>query len=362
MSWSDEASQWLCAGTKRISIIENDALQTDGMISVFCRGDRSENRMSSSRWSGGSNSGECCLHVIITDGVHTFYKSVVSKDIRHMVSEEGKELEKVTSILLRSDDETFKVSYRRVEGQIFGGIDDSKKTTSVKVSIRKTCLNSIVRPVLESRLDNICHSCYDDLPLFARNALPEEMSQTESSSGLAIAVMSGDTINELHREIDALRAKNKQLETNNLLWKSTAEKLSNQWEAEKSELTDRFLTLFNEHKARHIETQRELDRLKGKRQRTTATERTCGTVSNRNNRQSTSKELLPDDEDEHDYAIYGEEEVARLAAGPDMKPKAQKRNNLSQGSGFFNPHTGATEFDDPKELFSSSEDEDMKTS
>lgn len=280
-----------------------------------------------------------------------------------MASDDGQELETAKSILLRPDGEIFrmgeifKVSYKRVEGQLFGGSYDSKNTTSVKVSIRKTCANSVVRPVWEGQLNNICHTCYDDLPLFARCALPEEMNQTKSSSGLSFPLMLGDTIKKLQKEIDALRTENKQLETNTLRWKSTSEKLSNQWESEKSDLTDRFLTLFNEHKARHVETQKELDHLKGKKQRTEGTV----TSNNRSSSARRSRASFPDDEDEHDYVTYGNDEVNRLAAGPNLKRRSKDRKpaaSLTQDSGFVNPHTGAREYSNTQELFSSDEDAD----
>mmetsp|Transcript_3955 Transcript_3955/g.8720 ORF Transcript_3955/g.8720 Transcript_3955/m.8720 type:complete len:296 (-) Transcript_3955:235-1122(-) len=290
-----------------------------------------------------------------------------------MSYEEGKGLEKVRSIVLRPDDETFKVSYKRVKGQLVGRGYDSMNTTSIKVSIRKTCINNIVRPVWEGQLDNICHSCYDDLPLFVRNALPGEMNQM-SSSGLSFSVMLGDSIYKLHNEIDALRTKNKQLEVNTLRWKSTTDKLSNQWETEKSELTHRFLTLFNQHKARHVETQNELDRLKGKRPRTECADTNVGEKSSR--QRNNDREILPDDEDEHDYATYDNAMVARLAAGhpssmkrrakdhemkkqPKASVKQERQNSGSQGSNcYVNPHTGAMECTDIKELFSSSSDDD----
>lgn len=301
-----------------------------------------------------------------------------------MASEEGEELEKVTSILLCPDDEIFKVSYKWVRGQLVGGSRDSESTTSVKVSIRKTCINNIVRPVWEGQLDNICHSCYDHLPLFARNALPGD-TQTDSSSGLSFSVMLGDAIKKLHNKIHVLRTRNEQLEANTLRWKSTADKLSNEWESEKSELTDRFLTLFNEHKAQYVETKKELDRLKGNR---SCTERSDKAISNRNSHQRTNKQTLSDDEDEHDYADYDDELVARLAKGAsstqrrastddDKKPMVSLKRKLQTshttehggrvprhhrhvgGGGFVNPHTGATEFSNPKDLFSSSEDEGM---
>ena len=115
-----------------------------------------------------------------------------------MTSEDGQQLQEVKSILLRPDDDVYKVSYKRLRGQIVGGTNDSKNTTSIRVSIRKTCLNNIVRPVWEGQLNNIAVACYDDLPLFARHALPE-FDQTDASSGLSFSLMLGDTINKLHK-------------------------------------------------------------------------------------------------------------------------------------------------------------------
>jgi hypothetical protein len=262
----------------------------------------------------------------------------------------------VTSVLLRDDDESFKVNYKRVEGQIVGGSLDSKNTTSVLVSIRKTCLNSIVRTVWEGHLNDICHSCYNDLPSFLRRA----HSETAKSSGLAFPILLGDTINKLHKEIDSLRSENKRLDENNLLWKSTAEKLSNQWETEKSELTERFLTLFNEHKARHLKTRKELEHLQAKQQKSDHTSNRLGFRK--------SRDKLPDDEDLHDYVTYNNEEVDRLAEGRSLKrsstndAKMRIQSQSQTSSGFVNPHTGAMEFSHPKELFSSDEDdESMKT-
>ena len=110
--------------------------------------------------SRGRNWYACFLSIDLS---HLKY-SIHRKDIRHISSDDGNELEKVTSVLLRDDDESFKVHYKRVEGQIVGGSLDSKNTTSVLVSIRKTCLNSIVRTVWEGQFDDICHTCFDDLP------------------------------------------------------------------------------------------------------------------------------------------------------------------------------------------------------
>lgn len=365
-----EGSHWICTGTKRISIAEIDSSPADGTISVYCRPRNnaddgvSVRRSPASRLSSG---GDDCLHVMITDGANTFYESIARKDIRHIVSEVDQQLDKVASILLYPDGEIFKVSYKRVRVQLLGGSHDSKNATSVKVSVRKTCMNNIVRPVWEGILNDICHYHYDDLPLFARNALPDVMNQSECSSGLSFSVMLGDTINKLHKEIDALRTKNKQLETNTLRWKSTSDKLSNQWENEKSELTDRFLTLFNEHKARHVETKKELDQLKTSRQRN---EPISGTS---NNRSSLGKSVeMPDHEDEHDVAEYDDEMVKRLAAGPSStkrrsnarepvaSQKQKRQNSDSQTRGNLNPHNGIREYDNTQDAFSSDEEDDMK--
>lgn len=372
-----------CTGTKRISINEGEYSSADGdaQISIYqyfppddndcCNSGRRSpaSRMSSGSTNSASNrlsiestSDHDCLHVFITDGVHTFYSGIISKDIRHMPSEaeEGNELHAVSAILLRPDDEVFKVSYKRQRGQLFGGTNDSKNTTSIMVSIRKTCLNNVVRPVWEGSMTNIRHCFRDDLPLCARNALPES-AQSDSASGLASSLMLGDTINKLHREIDALRTENKQLEANTLRWKSTSEKLSNQWEDEKSELTANFLTLFNEHKARHVETYKELERLKGKKLRIGGGLGDAA-VSNRSGRKS--YDSVYQDDDAQDFATYNAAEIDRLASGPGVKKRgaggAVKKPDvpLSQASGFRNPHTGAKEYTNVQELFSSDEDDD----
>ena len=281
--------------------------------------------------------------------------SIQRRDVRHISSDDGNELEKVTSVLLCDEDESFKINYKRIEGQIVGGSLDSKNTTSVLVSIRKTCLNNVVRTVWEGQFDDICHSYHDELPLFLRRAL----TNSSKSSSLAFPILLGDTINELQKEIDELRSENKRLDETSLLWKAASEKLSNQWETEKSELTERFLILFNDHKARHAETRKELEHLKGKKHRND------DTISNRLGSRK-SRDLMPDDEDEHDYVTYNNEEVDRLAegrsfkSGAHTKPKSIESQN-GGGSGFVNPHTGAMEYSNPKDLFSSDEDDSMET-
>lgn len=304
----------------------------------------------------GRLSGECLgvangdLHVMMTDGAQTYYKIIQSNDIRHMPSEGGgKVLDRVASVLLHPNDETCKVSYKRMRG----GSQDSNDTTRIEVSIRKTLLNSIVRPVWEGTLNDIGLICYQDLPPFARCALPDS-DRTNASSGLALPIMLGDTINQLHRVIEALRAENRQLEENTLRWKSTSEKLSNKWETEKSELTDRFLTLFNDHKSRHMEVQKELDQIKGKKQRIGG-ESVVDQKMKRRSRESNQPEL----EDDNDYVTYENAEVNRLAAGTSLKQSSAKPvASMSQSSGFVNPHTGAREVSHPKDLFSSDDDDD----
>ncbi len=341
-------NQWECAGTKRISINEGEYLPSTtvgGLVSVYRL-----RPTSNANEDNVSSVGD--LHVMITDGVHTFYKSIDCKDIRHLPSEDGKELDRVTSILLRPDDETFKVRYKRLRAQLFGESDDSKNTSTIEVSIRKMCLNNIVRPIWEGSLNDIRLNSYNHLPLFARCALLES-DRSDASSGLSLPVMLGDTINRLQKEIDALRKTNRQLQENTLRWKSTSEKLSNRWESEKSELTDRFLTLFNDHKARHAKVLKELEHLRRSKQRTD------GNVIDRSGMRRSREAMLLDHEDENDYVTYKNAEVNRLAAGPCSKKG--KPVASSQGGGFVNPHTGAREFSHPKDLFSSDEDEDMIT-
>ena len=344
-----DVSQWICAGTKRISIDDGEYLPSTvgGMVSVYSS--RPTNNA-----IGFDASSDSDLHVMITDGAHTFYRSIRATDIRHMPSENGKQLDRVASILLRPDDETFKVRYRRLRAQLFGGSNDSKNTNTIEISIRKFCLNNVVRPIWEGSLNDIGLSRHDDLPLFARCAIAES-DRADPSSGLALPVMLGDTINRLQKEIDALRDTNRQLQENTLRWKSTAEKLSNRWESEKSELTDRFLLLFNDHKARHSEVLKELEQLKENKQRT------GDSVIDRGGMRRSRDSILPDHEDDNDYVTWKDKEVDRLAAGPSKKRNANDGNPVAavQGSGFVNPHTGASEFSNAKELFSSDDEEDM---
>lgn len=366
---SPSSGQWICSGTKRISIALSSVTKIDGMVSLYTfrqsinnvgqeasgGGRRSISPTTTGRLSGEGlgvdNSG---LHVMITDGNKTYYVNIQGgKDIRHLPSDgdEKEQLDKVASVLLRSDDDTFKVSYKRIRAQLLGGSQDSNDTTSVEVSIRKTLLNNIVRPVWEGTLNDIGILNYRDLPLFARCAYPES-DQTDASSGLALPIMLGDTINRLHREIETLRNENKLLEDNTLRWKSTSEKLSNKWETEKSDLTDCFLTLFNEHKARHVEVMKELDQLKGKKQRISSSESIIDrtTAKRRSREMNASNTNNPDLHDDNDYVIYDNAEVNRLAGC-----STSKERNMTQ---INNPHR-AKEYSHPKELFSSDDEDDM---
>ncbi|KAL3781342.1 hypothetical protein ACHAW5_010142 [Stephanodiscus triporus] len=155
---------------------------------------------------------------------------------------------------------------------------------------------------------------------------------------LAAPSCSGDTINRLQKDIDALRDENRQLEKNTLRWKSTSEKLSHRWETEKSELTDRFLALFNEHKAACGSSEGTGAKLRGKkaahwrwRHRKGVWTKSGGVAS-----RSRGRKRLRN---------YDNAEVNRLAVGPSLKQRANDAKPvaiMSQGSGFVNPHTGAT--------------------
>ena len=140
--------------------------------------------------------------------------------------------------------------------------------------------------------------------------------------------------------------------------------------------TSRFLTLFNEHKARHVKLKGGADRSR-RNGGATAAPASAGASDGRRvagreaeDLRRSKGALLPDCEDEHDYANYDDDMVDRLASGARVGGKKRKavpsRDEFSQGaapgggggSGFVNPHTGATEFTNPREMFSSSSDED----
>lgn len=254
---------------------------------------------------------------------------------------------------------------------------------SIRISIRKT-INNLVRPVWEGQMDDIRHTAYGNLPPFVRSAFRSQSSpcqrlssspsssSTPSSSGLAFSRMLGETVAKLQKEVASLKKDNQQLQKNSMQWKSTSDKLINQWQTEKSELTANFLTLFNQHKARHIETFKELEQLKKKHYHESAESNING------NSHLQNREAVVDDEDEHDYVTYDDSLVARLASGPskkkmrvndDRKPIHKKEPSLSKKSfpddvqssqcstGFLNPHTGALEISNYKEMFSSDEEE-----
>ena len=310
--------------------------------------------------------GECCCHMILlrvrciikiiitatNHVVNILLCSIAAKDIKHMSSTTSTEqlLDQVESILLQrnrtiDDEQIFKVNYKMTGGQVFGGTQDSMNTTCVKVSIRKTLANQIVRPIWEGNLIPISHANYDSLPIFARHALPNNSGETATS--LAFSIILGDTITKLQKDINALREENEQLRINTGRWKSTAQKLNNQWQSEKSELTERFLTLFNQHKARHVETKKELDELKGNRRY----ERGSSSLKQPHSAHKDRPEMRPDDEDEHDYVTYDEDFVNRMAAGGAVQTKRRRKNST----------TGATEeVQNVKDMFSSDEeDNDM---
>ena len=219
-------------------------------------------------------------------------------------------------MLLHSEDgdgkqeQKYKDSYERVDGQLVRGKHDFATTAAVKASIRKTFSNNLVRPIWEGRLNNVCGANYENL----QGAFWRSSCQSKSPApALSFSLMLGDTIAKLQNEINSLRHENQQLQTNALRWKSTSDKLVDQWEVEKSELTDRFLLLFNQHKARHLETRKELEALKANQQKMSRDH--CSDFLK-------EKEAVIDHEDEHDFATYDDSLVERLAAGPNATKKS----------------------------------------
>jgi hypothetical protein len=65
--------QYSCIGTNRISIIEDTQSSTEGMLSLFRRGNAVYDDKGRRRLSGGDDDSNACLHLVITDGVDTFY-------------------------------------------------------------------------------------------------------------------------------------------------------------------------------------------------------------------------------------------------------------------------------------------------
>ena len=260
--------------------------------------------------------------------------SIVAKDIKHMTQTSTTELllDQVESILLQKnktldEEQIFKVAYKKMGGQVFGSgtTQDTLSTTCVKVSIRKTLANSIVRPIWEGSLIPISHANHDTLPIFAQHALPannDASNQYETTaSSLAFSIVLGDTVTKLQKDIIALREENEQLRVNANRWKGTAQRLNNQWQSEKSELTERFLTLFNQHKARHVETKKELDEVKGNQRFDRSS---LGTSSEIHREER--PEMRVDDEDEHDYETWDDDYVNRMAAGGSTQQKRRRKN------------------------------------
>jgi FtsZ-binding cell division protein ZapB len=180
--------------------------------------------------------------------------------------------------------------------------------------------------------------------------------------------MLGDIVDILQTEIKSLRQENQQLSEDTIRWKNTADKLVDQWQTEKNELTESFLVLFNEHKARHVATRKELEELKSNENNLP-----IGTVSSK---QISRREadILPDNEDEHDHATWSDNLVKRLAAGPNKSRRgsreidrykseekeeasAARPASTSEGT-FVNPHTGVLEISNYKRMFDSDDDSD----
>lgn len=293
-------------------------------------------------------------------------------------------IDEMVSIIIHNDDiqdTKFIISYERID-------------RGIMISIRKK-IDNLVRPVWKGELNDIADTDNDGLPTFLRDTLHQKASSSfhhlspstrfsepsPASSGLAFSLLLGGEVAKLRNEIVALKKQNQKDESNARHWKSTCDKIMNQWETEKSELTANFLTLFNEHKARHLETVKQLESLKKKRHGVTADE-------NLKKQPASSRVLIKaregfvDDEEGHDYPMYDKDYVARLAAGPvskkmrqihdlsdnelqgmkvekiDSKPSAREIMQMSQSSmGFRNPHTGALELTNVKDLPSSDEDE-----
>ncbi|KAL7520139.1 hypothetical protein ACHAWX_004884 [Stephanocyclus meneghinianus] len=383
---SSKPPQYCCIGTNRISITnDGQSLSSDGMISLFLRDtavydEKGVNRRLSNEGSDRDN----CLHLVITDGVNTFYSRIMSADIKQISHENLKSpLDQVANILLynkegtngmidrRHEQEKYKISYKRVEGQHLGGEFDSTNNTSVKTSILKTCFNNLVRPVWEGSVNNVHHSNYERLPSFLRKTFPTSFRESTAkpiSSGLIFPLMLGNSISELQIEAESLRKQNKKFAADALRWKDTVDKLMGQWQIEKNELIQNFLILFNEHKARHLETRQKLDALT----KQSANNVAVGTLANKNLSRK-EREAIVDDEDNHDHAVWDKEMVEQLAAGPQgRKGKLVKRNPRVDDEGsdicasvsgdtFRNPHTGVLEISNYKRMFDSDDEEEDGT-
>lgn len=277
-------------------------------------------------------------------------------------------IEEIADMQRRNEQEKYKISFKRTEGQLLGGDHDTTNTTSIKTAILKTCFNNLVRPVWEGLVIDVQHKDYENLPFFVQNALPDPSDEsavaTFSSSGLAFPLMLGNTISKLQNEAELLRKQKQQLNIDALRWKNSLEKLTGKWEEEKMELTQNFLTLFNQHKARHMETRQKLEALT----KQSPENALVGTLSNKKLKRD-EREAVPDDEDNHDYADFDQDMVDRLAAGPDgrkkiAQPKVKTEEGAeditsSLGDTFRNPVTGVVMLTDHKRLFDSDSDDEV---
>lgn len=67
------STKYSCIGTNRITIAEDGQSSTDGMITLFQRGAIVYDDKGGRRLSGGEDDSNASLHLVITDGVDTFY-------------------------------------------------------------------------------------------------------------------------------------------------------------------------------------------------------------------------------------------------------------------------------------------------
>ena len=70
---STKPHQYSCIGTNRITITEDDQSSTDGMLSLFRQDNVVYDDEAVRPLSDGDDDSEECLHLVITDGVDTFY-------------------------------------------------------------------------------------------------------------------------------------------------------------------------------------------------------------------------------------------------------------------------------------------------
>mmetsp|Transcript_15447 Transcript_15447/g.32643 ORF Transcript_15447/g.32643 Transcript_15447/m.32643 type:complete len:390 (-) Transcript_15447:102-1271(-) len=384
--------EWVCHGTNCVTVCEDSSNRLtstgEAMITAYSLQLVTSGNGTSSSPRGGRLSwdrDDSFIHLVMTDGTRTFYGKLDPKEIKHnLFGSDQDAMGEMVSIIIHNDDiqdTKFIISYERID-------------RGIVISIRKK-IDNLVRPVWKGDLKDIADTDNDSLPTFLRDTLHQKSSSSfhhlslsthfsepsPASSGLAFSLLLGGEVAKLRNEIAALKKQKQKDESNAWYWKSTCDKIMNEWEREKSELTANFLTLFNEHKARHLETVKELESLKTKRHRMTAYE-------NEKKEPASSRVLVKDregfvdDEEGHDYAVYDRDYVARLAAGPvskktrqnhydsekklsgtkvekiDSNPSARDIMQMSQSSaGFRNPHTGALELTNLNDLPSSEEDE-----